>query len=411
MARNWIVIGDPTSSGGSVVTGSPFTDIDGTPVARVTDQATCPRHKGAYPIVDGDSTLIVDGQPVALHGSSLACGCKVLSAQQVRVFVDAGGGAGGTTGGKKTAAAAIAVAAGLAAAKGQAEQDQSGAKSDEPVGRFDQSLCLQDESGCALGGVAYVLYLEDGTRLDGRLDSSGNTERVVTETPQRIIKVALKPEDVGCCPTHADRCPESFEALEIELEDVSTSSEGFGVSVQSVVTPKGEERPLTQGEIDMSRLVFDDAIDYSIVRVHNREYLWFGLQPDDTAMAPNGQIYFNPKHFQEDFSDPTSPGDQWWFIHEMTHVWQHQLGYPVKWRGALRVGLGYEYELAEDRRLSDYNMEAQGNILADYFALMFLRNVYAMRQANYRSNPDAPSLFKAVLGEFLKDPSSRRNLP
>ena len=93
MARNWIVVGDPTSSGGSVITGSPFTDVDGTPVARVNDQATCPRHKGAYPIVDGDSTLIVDGQPVALHGSSLACGCKVLSARQARVFVDAGGGA------------------------------------------------------------------------------------------------------------------------------------------------------------------------------------------------------------------------------------------------------------------------------------------------------------------------------
>src|SRR5690554_1499469 len=52
MARNWIVVGDPTSSGGSVITGSPFTDIDGIPVARVTDQASCPRHKGAYPIVD-----------------------------------------------------------------------------------------------------------------------------------------------------------------------------------------------------------------------------------------------------------------------------------------------------------------------------------------------------------------------
>ena len=110
MARNWIVVGDPTSSGGSVITGSPFTDVDGTPVARVNDQATCPRHKGAYPIVDGDSTLIVDGQPVALHGSSLACGCKVLSAQQTRVFVDAGGGAsdragnvGGNVGGARVA--------------------------------------------------------------------------------------------------------------------------------------------------------------------------------------------------------------------------------------------------------------------------------------------------------------------
>ena len=96
MARNWIVRGDPTSSGGSVISGSPFTDIDGIAVARITDQATCPAHKGVFPIVEGDATLVVDGQPVALHGSALACGCKVLSAQQMHVFVDTGGGATST---------------------------------------------------------------------------------------------------------------------------------------------------------------------------------------------------------------------------------------------------------------------------------------------------------------------------
>lgn len=87
MAKMWIVIGDPTSGGGQVITGSPFTDIDGKPVARVTDQATCPTHKGSFPIVDGDSTTLIDGQPVAVHGSGLACGCKVLAAKQVRVSV------------------------------------------------------------------------------------------------------------------------------------------------------------------------------------------------------------------------------------------------------------------------------------------------------------------------------------
>lgn len=118
MARNWIVVGDPTSSGGSVITGSPFTDIDGIPVARVTDQASCPRHKGAYPIVDGDSTMIVDGQPVALHGSSLSCGCKVLSAQQTRVFVDQGAGA------EAKAAASPAIAAAAAASTSAAASQQ-----------------------------------------------------------------------------------------------------------------------------------------------------------------------------------------------------------------------------------------------------------------------------------------------
>jgi len=94
MVRNWIVVGDPTSSGGTVLTGSAFTTIDGKPVARINDMAMCPLHKGPFPIVDGDQTHIIDGQPIALHGSSLACGCKVLSAQQIRVFVDPGTAAG-----------------------------------------------------------------------------------------------------------------------------------------------------------------------------------------------------------------------------------------------------------------------------------------------------------------------------
>jgi len=35
MTRMWVVLGDATSSGGRVVSGSPFTDIDGQPAALV----------------------------------------------------------------------------------------------------------------------------------------------------------------------------------------------------------------------------------------------------------------------------------------------------------------------------------------------------------------------------------------
>lgn len=86
MTRMWIVLGDPTSGGGTVITGSAFTDIDGIPVARVNDSATCPTHLGTFPIVDGDSTTIIDGQAVAVHGSTLACGCKAMAVTQMRVF-------------------------------------------------------------------------------------------------------------------------------------------------------------------------------------------------------------------------------------------------------------------------------------------------------------------------------------
>lgn len=92
MSRAWIVYGDVTTSGGRVVTCSAETDIDGKGVARFNDKATCPQHKGVFPIVGGcDPTTIIDGQPVALHGAGLACGCKVLATQQIRVLAGGSG--------------------------------------------------------------------------------------------------------------------------------------------------------------------------------------------------------------------------------------------------------------------------------------------------------------------------------
>jgi hypothetical protein len=170
-------------------------------------------------------------------------------------------------------------------------------------------------------------------------------------------------------------------------------------------------RALTSGEIAIARLVFADAIDYSTVRVHDTGYLPFGLQSAHTAMAPNGHLYFPKACFRDDFS--TDLASQMWFIHEMTHVWQHQLGYWVRLRGAVRIGLGYGYTLAPARRLRDYNMEAQGNLIADYFALAH-RGDEGRRQLyerKYRNHPDALALFETVLADFNDDPAHPRNLP
>lgn len=92
--RMLIVVGDRTTGGGSVITGTMQTDIDGKPVARLGDKATCPKHKGVFPIISGDHTLVIDGQPVARHGDSLACGCTLLSGKQTLVFIESGAVAG-----------------------------------------------------------------------------------------------------------------------------------------------------------------------------------------------------------------------------------------------------------------------------------------------------------------------------
>lgn len=98
MARTLIVVGDATSGGGRVITGSPATDIEGKPVARVGDKATCPKHQVVASIVSGDSTLVFEGQPVARDGDRLSCGCSLIAGKQSLVFVDAGGGGGAGSG-------------------------------------------------------------------------------------------------------------------------------------------------------------------------------------------------------------------------------------------------------------------------------------------------------------------------
>jgi len=146
----------------------------------------------------------------------------------------------------------------------------------------------------------------------------------------------------------------------------------------------------------MARLLFGAAIDYERVRVHNTRYLPL-LQPRNVCITPNGSLYFHSSRFRDDFST-ASAEEQHWFMHEMVHVWQHQLGYPVRLRGAIRLGLSYDYELSAGLALCDYNMEAQAELLADYFLLRFLRKA------------DTAGYSPAV-GAFLAAPSDPGHLP
>ncbi|AWT13149.1 PAAR domain-containing protein [Stenotrophomonas maltophilia] len=93
MQRAVIVVGDRTTGGGEVLTGAPSTFINNTAVARVGDKASCPKHGGFFAIVTGDHTFMIDGRPLARHGDSLACGCRLLASRQSTVTVEAGSGA------------------------------------------------------------------------------------------------------------------------------------------------------------------------------------------------------------------------------------------------------------------------------------------------------------------------------
>lgn len=389
MSKPFIVLGDKIDHGGAVVSGSPATDIQGAAVARIGDKVACSQH-GPTVIASGDPTLIIDGQPVARHGDKTACGATLIAGSQFRVTVESGGGGHAN--------------AGSASRKGNSALATDATR---PV-RYDEQIQFVNANGAGLPDVDYSLYLEDGRVVTGRTDDEGKTHRVTTEQPTAVIKAELTPSRATCCTLHAELAVDSPPL--VVMPSVTTNANAVGSSVQLVQTPRGHSRRLTAGEIAMARLVFSDSIDYSKVKVHKGEYLWFGMQPDDTAMTPNGEIYFNERHFLEDFSS-ARVGLQQWFMHEMTHVWQFQLGYPVKLRGAIRVGLSYAYELIQGRELADFNMEAQGNVLADYFLLKFKASPGSMYEERYASDARALSLFEAVLAKFLLNPKDPTNLP
>ncbi len=125
-------------------------------------------------------------------------------------------------------------------------------------------------------------------------------------------------------------------------------------------------RSLTTGEIALARSIFGAAIDYSRVLLIRGK--WWPFQPRNTAMAPNGNIYFHPRAggWSEDFSSE-SIARQAFFIHELTHVWQAQR------RGRFYLPLmrhpfcRYSYRLRPGKPFASFGIEQQAEIVRHRF--------------------------------------------
>ncbi|PJJ97615.1 hypothetical protein CO641_11785 [Lysobacteraceae bacterium NML91-0213] len=158
MSKPIICVGDALDHGGSVVSGTPFTDLDGRAMARVGDHAVCGRH-GPTSIVSGDSTLIVDGQAVARHGDKAACGAMLISSQ-AHAFVDEDTKSG--TSGRGVHTSMLPEAAGASAST-----------------RFSRTFMIcNSASGRPLPWTPYRVTLADGRVIEGTTDEEGLTREV-----------------------------------------------------------------------------------------------------------------------------------------------------------------------------------------------------------------------------------------
>ena len=127
-----------------------------------------------------------------------------------------------------------------------------------------------------------------------------------------------------------------------------------------------EGRPLTEAETNLAASMFGGAIDYASVRIHRAK--WWLFQPRRVTMAPDGHIWFHPQGglYCDDFCG-RGLADQGLFIHEMTHVWQHQRGIflPLARHPFCR----YSYALKPGLPLHRYGLEQQAEIVRHAFLL------------------------------------------
>ncbi|MWP47365.1 PAAR domain-containing protein [Gilliamella sp. Pas-s27] len=80
MVRNVVRLGDPTTHGGSVISASSMTIIEGKPVALIGDLVSCPKQgHGVNKIIEGAETIFFDGKAVVIDQCLCECGCKVIS--------------------------------------------------------------------------------------------------------------------------------------------------------------------------------------------------------------------------------------------------------------------------------------------------------------------------------------------
>ncbi|WP_130803241.1 type IV secretion protein Rhs [Acinetobacter ihumii] len=119
------------------------------------------------------------------------------------------------------------------------------------------------------------------------------------------------------------------------------------------------KRKLTQAEKHLATSVFGRAIELDRVQIIAHRWV---IQ--HFAISPNGNIYFNPANWHEDFAQQ-SIQLQSWFIHELVHVWQFQQGVKL-----IRQGIfdrKYRYVLEQGKQFFQYGIEQQAQMVQDYF--------------------------------------------
>jgi len=152
-----------------------------------------------------------------------------------------------------------------------------------------------------------------------------------------------------------------------------------------MASPDPDDRTLTPAERTLASAMFGDAITLDDVHIRRRK--WWIFQPRDTVMAPRGHIHFHPASQTHCacFGESTLSA-QGLFVHEMTHVWQHQSGMNLLLRR--HPFCRYDYIFEPGKPFTRYGVEQQAEIV---------RHVFMMRQGYPVPGKPPLSTLEAIL--------------
>ncbi|WP_227611022.1 MULTISPECIES: zinc protease [unclassified Acinetobacter] len=183
----------------------------------------------------------------------------------------------------------------------------------------------------------------------------------------------------------------------------------------------------------MCQLVFKDSIDYSKVYIQIGGFISIIINLTDNAMTPFGNVNVSNKNYFENLAFSKSKGNaQHWFIHEMTHVWQYQMGTKNAWLGLEQLlcksgyiikvdcvdsGLGelkaYDTDITGkdlNKKFKDFNFEQQGRIIEFWFNACYLQNIVSSRP-HHQKSLKLLGYVERILRDFLDNPHDPSLLP
>lgn len=167
----FIVVGDRTSHGGTVISGDMTFTVDGQPIARVGDKVICPRCKTTASIVTSRfPTVSAFGQNMAYDQDATSCGALLISRHNGHAGWDPNPGGNVESSAKPTVASPEPV------------DDHSPKK----VPRFQEHFILHDDDGALMANVPYRAITGDGRIFEGKTDSQGRTSVIWTDAPNAV---------------------------------------------------------------------------------------------------------------------------------------------------------------------------------------------------------------------------------